>query len=95
MRRALTLLATTHCVNFVGPQDIDWDMTNNLRDMAVAMRRQELEAEGLINRQLQKYLEIKDESPWDGVIDYGAHLNFEEQQKLKTKGCRSKQRRKW
>lgn len=24
-----------------------------------------------------------------------AHLNFEEKQKLKTKGCRSKQRRKW
>lgn len=94
MRRALTLLATTHCVDFVGPEDIDWDMTNNLRDLAMAMRKAEVETDGL-NRQLQRYLEIKDELPWDGVFDYGAHLNFEEQQKLKTKGRRSKQRRKW
>lgn len=87
MRAALTLLATTQCWDF----EIV-DCNEQLKDYARAMRGAEKELE-VLRRQQQ--LLIRDEVPWELKIQYGAHLNFEEQQKLKTKGCRSKQRRKW
>ena len=86
-RAALTLLATTHCWDF----EIV-DCNEQLKAYAKAMRGAEKELESL---RRQQQLLIRDEIPWELKIEYGAHLNFEEQQKLKTKGCRSKQRRKW
>jgi len=47
------------------------------------------------NHQLERYIEALDELPYEDFDVTSAHLNYEERQKLMTKGCRSKRRRKW
>jgi len=47
------------------------------------------------NLQLDRYIEALDELPFEDFDVTSAHLNYEEKQKLMTKGCRSKRRRKW
>lgn len=85
MRAALTLLATTHCWDFEIVET-----NEQLKEYAKAMRGAEKELETLRE---QQQLMMRADAFY--TLDYGGHLNYEERQKLKTKGCRSKQRRKW
>lgn len=47
------------------------------------------------SHQLERYIEALDELPYEDFEITNAHLNYAEKQKLRTKGCRSKRRRKW
>lgn len=89
MRAALTLLATTHNISVIAVDDIDWETTESLRKMAKSMRCAEQDVE-----RLKEYHRLMIEAAKaDDVAK--ANLNYEEHRKLETKGCRSKQRRKW
>ncbi len=84
MRAALTLLATTQCWDF----EIV-DCNEQLKAYAIATRSAEKEIECLKRYHLHMLEAAK------ASEEAKANLNYEEIQKLKTRGSRSKQRRKW